>query len=70
MRRAIRLGHWVFTTVKQAANCPLVDGASVTDIDGRRYRGKAILLTPWRHNRYGDRPPFQLAFVVAREGAA
>lgn len=65
-RRTIRLGSLIFTTVLQAANPPLVDKACVRDEqDGQRFRGKAILLTPWRRNRYGNRPPYQLALVVA-----
>lgn len=60
-------GLWIWkmmlTTCVQAAGAPFCDLVSGTDQQGRRYRGRCFLLTPWRRNRFGESVP-QRALVV------
>jgi len=42
----------------------MMDDSTSRDADGHRYKGKAILLKPWRKNGYGEHLP-QPAVVIA-----
>jgi hypothetical protein len=52
--RGWRIGRLIVTTCRQASGAPVVDDAFINDREGNRYEGWAILLTPWRKNRYGE----------------
>jgi hypothetical protein len=58
-----RLGRLVVTTCSQPAGAPFIDDAWTNDVDGRHYTSKAILLTPWRRTRHGERPPMRAVVV-------
>lgn len=55
MRRAIVLGRLVLTLVLQASGAPIIDRCGGTTREGVRWTGRAIHLSPWRKNQYGDR---------------
>lgn len=61
MTRAYTIGRLLITTCRQAAGAPWIDPAmgkcNGGRHDGRGWHGRAILLTPWRRNEHGDRPP-------------
>ena len=61
--RGYRIGRLIVTTCRNAAGAPIVDDAFSHDSEGREYVGKAILLTPWRKNAYGEHER-QRALVV------
>ena len=63
MNRVVILGKLVVTTCNQASGAPLVDKAFAQDVYSRKYKGWAILLTPWKRNRYGE-SLLQKALVV------
>lgn len=52
--RAQRFGRLIVTTCRQGEGAPWIDDAWTHDREGNRYASKAILLTPWRKNRYGE----------------
>ncbi len=55
MRRATILFGFVFTTVQQGTGAPPIDPCGGTLLDGSRWSGFALHLSPWRKNAYGDR---------------
>lgn len=61
--RGRRLGRLILTSCRQAAGAPVFDKAWTHDREGNRYTSLAILLTPWRKNRYGEHER-QRALVV------
>lgn len=64
-RNARVFGRLLLTTCMQAEGAPLIDRCTTRDNgDGRWARGIAVLLTPWRRNRYGEASP-QVALVIA-----
>ena len=62
--KAWRIGRLLLTHCNQALGAPIVDYAFSRDIDGNNYRGRAILLKPWRKNKYGEHLP-QPALIIA-----
>lgn len=66
-RAAYTIGRLVLTTVSQGGHAPLADRCGGTILEGkhegRAYWGRAILLTPWRRDKYGETLP-QRAFVI------
>lgn len=60
-------GRLVLTWCNQAGNAPLVDRCWTRDREGRRYRGFAIRLCPWRRE-FGHSAP-QPALVVGWRSA-
>lgn len=66
-RRLPFKGHrfWklILTTCRQPTGAPVVDDAWINDQEGHRYKGKSILLMPWRKNAYGEHAA-QRAFTV------
>lgn len=59
-----RAGAYVITTTMQGQGAPVVDGAMVYDREGRTYRGRAVLLKPWKR---GERSISARALVLARQ---
>jgi len=57
MSKAWIFGRLVITTTKQSGGAPFVDECGGQTIEGRSWRGRAVLLNPWRKDRYGDRLP-------------
>jgi len=62
--KAWRIGRLLLTHCNQAHGAPMMDDSTSRDADGHRYKGKAILLKPWRKNGYGEHLP-QPAVVIA-----
>jgi hypothetical protein len=62
-RKGYVFGKLILTTVLQAQGAPLVDSCWASDAEGRRYKGWAILLKPWRRDRHGA-SEIQPALVV------
>ena len=58
------IGPLCLTWCNQAQGAPLVDTCFTRDKEGRSYKGWAILLKPWRRNRFGE-SLYQPAFVIA-----
>ena len=65
MKKSFILGRFIITTTTQAGRAPFMDRATICHEDGRRWDGVALLLTPWKRDRYGDSLP-QLALVFGR----
>lgn len=63
------LGPLCLTTTMQSEGAPFVDKCFTKTEDGRRFRGHAVLLTPWRRNRYGE-SVIQRALVIAWKARA
>jgi hypothetical protein len=61
-RKAQIIGRLILTTLDQPLGAPIVDRARSTDAKGNFYHCRAILLPPWRKNKYGER--FGPAFVI------
>lgn len=66
-----RKAMWLFkrvivSTTIQAAGAPFVDQCSGIDAEGNNFRGIAILLQPWRRNRWLESNP-QIALVLGRK---
>ncbi len=55
MVRALILGNVIFTLVNQALGAPIVDPCGGRTREGATWRGRALHLSPWRKNTYGDR---------------
>jgi hypothetical protein len=55
MNKAIVLGNLVLTSVNQACGAPIIDKCGGRTLEGTSWHGRAIHLSPWRKNRYGDR---------------
>lgn len=53
--KAIVLGRLVLTVTNQASGAPIIDECAGRTRENRAWRGRAIHLSPWRKNRYGDR---------------
>ncbi len=66
-RKGHVFGRLILTTCNQAANAPLADSCTSHDAEGNRYRGWAILLTPWRR-AYGQSKS-QTALVIGWNNA-
>ena len=62
-RKGYKLGRVLVTTTIQAQGAPFIDCACAKDGDGLNYRAIAILLTPWRRNRFGE-SEIQTALVI------
>lgn len=60
--KAYVIGPLVVTTCNQAAGAPFIDSCFTRDKEGRRYKGRAILLKPW-HRKWGQSLP-QTALVI------
>ena len=58
------IGRLCITACNQAANSPFIDECTVSADNGRTYRGRCILLAPWRRDRHRQTRP-QRAFVLA-----
>lgn len=58
------IGRLCITTCNQAANAPFIDLCTANADNGRTYRGRAILLAPWRRDRHHQTKP-QRALVLA-----
>jgi hypothetical protein len=58
------IGRLCITTHNQAANAPFIDPCTVSADNGRTYRGRSILLSPWRRDRHHQTKP-QRALVLA-----
>lgn len=52
--RAWRMGPVILTTCIQGSCRRIVDRAVTVDREGNRYQSVAIILRPWRRNRWGD----------------
>jgi hypothetical protein len=61
--KGLKIRRLIFTTCIQSCGAPFIDQAFVTDDEGNRYKGIAILMFPWRRNKYGE-SQLQKAFVV------
>lgn len=57
----IFIGRLVLTTCMQAQGAPVVDRCSGVSAEGRSYRGRAILLKPWKR---GERSISARALVI------
>ncbi len=55
MNRAITIGTFIFTLANQACGAPIIDTCGGRTREGISWHGRAIHLSPWRKNRYGDR---------------
>lgn len=55
MNKAIVIGRFIVTTVRQGLGAPIFDGCAGHTAENRSWRGFAIHLKPWKKNRYGDR---------------
>ncbi len=55
MARALILGNVIFTLVNQSLGAPIIDLCGGRTREGDTWRGRAIHLSPWRRNSYGDR---------------
>lgn len=55
MRKAILLGKFIVTTTRQPLGAPFIDDCSGRTREGYSWSGKALHLSPWRRNEYGDR---------------
>lgn len=55
MNKAIILGNLVLTLTNQPLGAPIVDKCGGRTREGVSWHGRAIHLSPWRHNGYGDR---------------
>ena len=62
-RKAHVFGKLVISTCNQASGAAFIDRAFTEDIEGHQYASVAILLTPWKRNRFGESLP-QLALVI------
>lgn len=71
--RTIRYGFYIGID-RQCAGAPLVDQTTTVvrnaenNAELARYKGKGILLTPWKRNQYGDREA-QKMLVFAKQVA-
>lgn len=63
MRKGYKVGRVLLTVCTQAQNAPFIDSAFAEDAEGLKYRAWAILLTPWRRNRFGE-SEVQTALVI------
>lgn len=59
------LGWLCLTTCNQGQGAPLIDKCYTQDKEGRYYIGVAILLQPWKRNKYGESLP-QRCLVIAK----
>jgi hypothetical protein len=55
MNKAIVIGKLVFTFTYQSMGAPFIDLCGGRTREGGRWQGRAIHLSPWRKNAYGDR---------------
>lgn len=60
--RGFKFKRFIFTVCMQGPGAPFIDWAYITDKEGNKYRGYAILLTPWR--RKCGEARMQKAFVI------
>lgn len=61
--RGYRFGRLIITWTVQPSGAAVVDEAFTRDAEGNRYVSRAILLRPWKRNRWGE-PKLQRALVV------
>lgn len=55
-RRVFIYGRLALTTTRQSPGAPVIDACAGRIVEGGRWwRGRAIHLSPWRLDRYGDR---------------
>lgn len=59
--RAVIAGRLVISTAMQGQGAPIIDGAFGRTDTGRHYRGRAILLKPWKR---GERSIRARALVI------
>jgi len=57
-----KIGKLILTTCYQGSGAPFIDKAFITDSEKNHYEGYAVLLNPWKRNRYGE-SLIQKAFV-------
>lgn len=55
MGKALILANVIFTLVNQSYGAPIVDLCGGRTREGDSWHGRAIHLSPWRKNSYGDR---------------
>lgn len=63
MRKSFKLWKLILTTVIQPTGARFIDKAHSTDQDGNKYKGYAILLRPWKKDKWGDTQR-QFAIVI------
>ena len=63
MRKTIIIWKLCLTTTIQGEGASFIEGATSWDGKGNHYDGYAILLTPWKRNKYREASP-QLSFVI------
>ena len=65
--KSLIIGKFLVCISRNALGAPFIDDAFARDSDGRRYRGYAVLLQPWRRNNYGEALPQPALFLTWRE---
>jgi hypothetical protein len=63
MRKGQRFGKLLLTTVMQPSGARFIEQAYSTDQDGNKYKGYAIILRPWKKDKWGDTQR-QMAIVI------
>lgn len=61
--KAVVIWKLCISTCMQASGAPLIDKAFQESENGNRYESIAILLQPWRRNKYNESLP-QNALVI------
>lgn len=68
--KSLIIGKFLVCISRNAIGAPFIDNAFASDQDGRRYRGYAVLLQPWRRNNYGEALPQPALFLTWRQEKA
>jgi len=55
MSKAIVIYRLIFTFTNQSSGAPILDKCGGKIQEGTRWHGRALHLSPWRKNSYGDR---------------
>jgi len=53
--KAITIYRLIFTSTVLPSGAPILDKVTGETREGTTWRGYCLHLSPWRHNRYGDR---------------
>jgi hypothetical protein len=64
--KSLIVGKLLVCISRNAIGAPFIDKAYANDDSGKRYRGYAILLQPWRRNNYGEALPQPALFLTWR----